>query len=260
MPAAPWGPALPLPPPLSPPYPDVNRPNLWSEQNEILFEDNHLLVINKPAGILVQGDETGDEPLSKKAEEYLKFKYKKPGAAFVGVCHRIDRPVSGIVILAKTSKALSRLNEMFRDNQVKKTYWALTGKPPVPEQGTLVHWLVKDTIRNVTKAYSERHTQGQRSELSYELLGPAANRYLLQVNPVTGRPHQIRVQLSTGLGIPIVGDVKYGFLNPLPDVSIALHARQLEIQHPVTKEALKFVAPLPDAPHWDGARALKNEA
>jgi 23S rRNA pseudouridine1911/1915/1917 synthase len=256
VPAVLWGPALPLSPPLSPPHPDVNRPNLWSEQNEILFEDNHLLVINKPAGILVQGDETGDEPLSKKAEEYLKFKYKKPGAAFVGVCHRIDRPVSGIVILAKTSKALSRLNEMFRDNLVKKTYWALTGKPPVPEQGTLVHWLVKDTIRNVTKAYSERHTQGQRSELSYELLGPAANRYLLQVNPVTGRPHQIRVQLSTGLGLPIVGDVKYGFLNPLPDVSIALHARQLEIQHPVTKEALKFVAPLPDAPHWDGARAL----
>jgi 23S rRNA pseudouridine1911/1915/1917 synthase len=143
---------------------------------------------------------------------------------------------------------------MFRDNQVKKTYWALTGKLPVPEQGMLVHWLVKDTIRNVTKAYPERHTQGQRSELSYELLGPAANRYLLQVNPVTGRPHQIRVQLSTGLGTPIVGDVKYGFLNPLPDVSIALHARQLEIQHPVTKEALKFVAPLPDAPHWDAAR------
>jgi 23S rRNA pseudouridine1911/1915/1917 synthase len=249
-------PALPLPPPLSPPHPDVNRPNLWSEQNEILFEDNHLLVINKPAGILVQGDETGDEPLSKKAEEYLKFKYKKPGAAFVGVCHRIDRPVSGIVILAKTSKALSRLNEMFRDNHVKKTYWALTGKPPVPEQGTLVHWLVKDTIRNVTKAYAERHTQGQRSELSYELLGPAANRYLLQVNPVTGRPHQIRVQLSTGLGLPIVGDVKYGFLNPLPDVSIALHARQLEIQHPVTKEPLKLVAPLPDAPHWDAARGF----
>ena len=148
---------------------------------------------------------------------------------------------------------------MFRDNQVKKTYWALTGKPPVPEQGTLVHWLVKDTMRNVTKAYAERHTQGQRSELSYQLLGPAANRYLLQVNPVTGRPHQIRVQLSTGLGLPIVGDVKYGFLNPLPDVSIALHARQLEIQHPVTKEPLKLVAPLPDAPHWDAARAFYSE-
>ena len=223
-----------------------------------MFEDNHLLVINKPAGILVQGDETGDEPLSKKAAEYLKFKYKKPGEAFVGVCHRIDRPVSGIVILAKTSKALSRLNELFRDNQVKKTYWALTGKPPVPESGTLVHWLVKDPIRNVTKAYAERHTQGQRAELSYQVLGPAANRQLLQVNPVTGRPHQIRVQLATGLGTPIVGDVKYGFLNPLPDVSIALHARQLEIQHPVTKEQLRFVAPLPAAPHWDAARAFYN--
>lgn len=234
----------------------MNRPNLWAEGQEIIFEDNHLLVINKPAGILVQGDETGDEPLSRKAEEYLKFKYKKPGAAFVGVCHRIDRPVSGIVVLAKTSKALSRLNELFRDSQMKKTYWALTGKPPVPEQGKLVHWLVKDPMRNVTKAYPERHGQGQRSELSYELLGPAANRYLLQVNPVTGRPHQIRVQLATGLGTPIVGDVKYGFLNPLPDVSIALHARQLEIQHPVTKEALTLVAPLPDAPHWDAARAF----
>ena len=235
-------------------YRRVNRPNLWSEQKEILFEDNHLLVINKPAGLLVQADETGDEPLSKKAEEYLRFKYKKPGAAFVGVAHRIDRPVSGIVILAKTSKALSRLNEMFRDGNMRKTYWALTGKPPVPETGQLVHWLVKDPMRNVTKAYPERHTQGQRSELSYELLGPAANRYLLQVNPVTGRPHQIRVQLATGLGTPIVGDVKYGFLNPLPDVSIALHARQLELQHPVTKEALTFVAPLPEAPHWDAAR------
>jgi len=234
----------------------VNRPNLWSEQEEILFEDNHLLVINKPAGILVQGDETGDEPLSDKAAEYLKFKYKKPGEAFIGVCHRIDRPVSGVVILAKTSKALSRLNELFRDNKVKKTYWALTGKPPVPESGTLVHWLVKDPVRNVTKAYTERHTQGQRSELSYQLLGPAANRQLVQVNPVTGRPHQIRVQLATGLGTPIVGDVKYGFLNPLPDVSIALHARQLEIQHPVTKENLVFTAPLPSAPHWDAARAM----
>lgn len=234
----------------------MNRPNLWSEQEEILFEDNHLLVINKPAGILVQGDETGDEPLSDKAAEYLKFKYKKPGEAFIGVCHRIDRPVSGVVILAKTSKALSRLNELFRDNKVKKTYWALTGKPPVPESGLLVHWLVKDPIRNVTKAYTERHTQGQRSELSYQLLGPAGNRQLVQVNPVTGRPHQIRVQLATGLGTPIVGDVKYGFLNPLPDVSIALHARQLEIQHPVTKENLVFTAPLPAAPHWDAAREL----
>ena len=233
----------------------MNRPNLWSEGREILFEDNHLLVINKPAGLLVQGDATGDEPLSKKAAEYLRFKYKKPGEAFVGVCHRIDRPVSGIVILAKTSKALSRLNEMFRDDKMHKTYWALTGRPPVPESGKLVHWLVKDTIRNVTKAYPEKHTQGQRSELNYELLGMAGNRYLLQINPITGRPHQIRTQLATGLGTPIVGDVKYGFIAPLPDVSIALHARQLQLQHPVTKEQMTLVAPLPDAPHWDAARA-----
>ena len=234
----------------------MNRPNLWSEGREILFEDNHLLVINKPAGILVQGDATGDEPLSKKAAEYLRFKYKKPGEAFVGVCHRIDRPVSGIVVLAKTSKALSRLNELFRDNKMHKTYLALTGKPPVPEAGKLVHWLVKDGIRNVTKAYPALHTQGQKSELHYELLGAVGNRFLLKINPITGRPHQIRVQLATGLGTPIVGDVKYGFLNPLPDISIALHARQLELQHPVTKEALTLVAPLPDAPHWDATRAF----
>ena len=233
----------------------MNRPNLWSEQKEILFEDNHLLVINKPAGLLVQGDATGDEPLSAKAEEYLRFKYKKPGAAFVGVAHRIDRPVSGIVILAKTSKALSRLNEMFRDNKIHKTYWALTGKCPEPTSGHLTHWLVKDPIRNTTKAYSERHGQGLKSDLDYQVLGQAGNRWLLQVNPITGRPHQIRVQLSTGLGTPIVGDVKYGFLAPLPDVSIALHARQLELQHPVTKEEMVLVAPLPDMPHWEAAQA-----
>lgn len=233
----------------------MNRPNLWSEQREILFEDNHMLVINKPAGLLVQGDSTGDEPLSSKAAEYLKFKYKKPGAAFVGVVHRIDRPVSGIVILAKTSKALSRLNEMFRDNKVQKTYWALVGKSPEQASGQLVHWLVKDPIRNVTKAYAKLHPQGQRAELSYQLLGPAGNRHLMQVNPVTGRPHQIRVQLATGLGTPIVGDVKYGFLSPLPDVSIALHARRLELEHPVTKAPMRFEAPVPDIAHWQTVQA-----
>jgi 23S rRNA pseudouridine1911/1915/1917 synthase len=233
----------------------VNRPNLWSERKEILFEDNHLLVINKPAGLLVQGDSTGDEPLSAKAEEYLRFKYKKPGAAFIGVAHRIDRPVSGIVILAKTSKALSRLNEMFRDNKITKTYWALTGKCPDPNSGHLTHWLVKDPIRNTTKAYTERHGQGLKADLDYTVLGQAGNRYLVQVNPITGRPHQIRVQLATGLGTPIVGDVKYGFLAPLPDVSIALHARQLELQHPVTRENMTFVAPLPDITHWEAAQA-----
>jgi 23S rRNA pseudouridine1911/1915/1917 synthase len=233
----------------------VTRPNLWSEQKEILFEDNHLLIINKPAGLLVQGDATGDEPLSVKAAEYLRFKYKKPGAAFIGVAHRLDRPVSGVVALAKTSKALSRLNEMFRDNTVHKTYWALVGKRPESDSGNLVHWLVKDPIRNVTKAYTTAHPQGQRSELNYEVLGQAGSRYLIQVNPITGRPHQIRVQLATGLGTPIVGDVKYGFLAPLPDVSIALHARRLELAHPVSKELMTFEAPLPSIAHWEAARA-----
>ncbi|HEX8348600.1 MAG TPA: RluA family pseudouridine synthase [Hymenobacter sp.] len=232
----------------------MNRPNLWSEQNEILFEDNHLLILNKPAGMLVQGDATGDEPLSAKAAEYLRFKYKKPGAAFIGVAHRLDRPVSGVVAMAKTSKALSRLNEMFRDNTVHKTYWALVGKLPEAEKGHLVHWLVKDPIRNVTKAYPTAHSQGLKAELDYEVLGQAGNRYLIQVNPITGRPHQIRVQLATGLGTPIVGDVKYGFLAPLPDVSIALHARRLELSHPVTKEPMKFEAPVPDMAHWEAAK------
>ncbi|GAA4000141.1 pseudouridine synthase [Hymenobacter fastidiosus] len=234
----------------------MNRPNIWSEQKEILFEDNHLLILNKPAGMLVQGDNTGDEPISVKAAEYLRFKYKKPGAAFVGVAHRLDRPVSGVVALAKTSKALSRLNEMFRDNKVTKTYWALVGKCPNPTSGHLTHWLVKDPIRNVTKAYTERHGQGLKADLDYQVLGQAGNRFLLQVNPITGRPHQIRVQLATGLGTPIVGDVKYGFLSPLPDVSIALHARQLEFEHPVTKEAMCFRAPVPEIAHWDAAQAF----
>ncbi|UOR05622.1 RluA family pseudouridine synthase [Hymenobacter aerilatus] len=233
----------------------MNRPNIWAEGREILFEDNHLLIINKPAGLLVQGDATGDEPLSAKAEEYLRFKYKKPGAAFIGVAHRLDRPVSGVVALAKTSKALSRLNEMFRDNKVHKTYWALIGKAPEELAGHLTHWLVKDPIRNVTKAYPKLHPQGQKSELDYQVLGQAGTRWLVQVNPITGRPHQIRTQLSTGLGTPIVGDVKYGFLAPLPDVSIALHARQLEFNHPVTKEAMCFRAPLPDVAHWEAAQA-----
>ncbi|GAA4375754.1 RluA family pseudouridine synthase [Hymenobacter koreensis] len=234
----------------------MNRPAIWSEQKEILFEDNHLLVLNKTAGTLVQGDETGDEPLSAKAAEYLRLKYKKPGNAFIGVCHRIDRPVTGIVVLAKTSKALSRLNEMFRDNQMHKTYWALVGKAPEPSEGTLVHWLLKDPMRNVTKAYAQKHVQGQRAELHYKTLAQAGHRYLLEINPITGRPHQIRVQLSTGLGTPITGDVKYGAMAPLPDISIALHARRLQFKHPVTQQEMTIEAPLPDADVWNPVREL----
>ncbi|RAK67096.1 RluA family pseudouridine synthase [Hymenobacter edaphi] len=233
----------------------MNRPAIWSEQKEILFEDNHLLIVNKTAGTLVQADETRDEPLSVKAAEYLRLKYKKPGNAFIGVCHRIDRPVSGIVVLAKTSKALSRLNEMFRDNHMHKTYWALVGKAPQTMEGTLVHWLVKDPMRNVTKAYPQKHQQGQRAELNYKVLGQVGHRYLLEVNPITGRPHQIRVQLSTGLGTPITGDVKYGAMAPLPDLSIALHARRLQFKHPVTQQEMDIVAPLPDAEVWDPIRS-----
>ncbi|UYZ59155.1 RluA family pseudouridine synthase [Hymenobacter latericus] len=235
----------------------MNRPAIWSEQKEILFEDNHLLVLNKTAGTLVQGDETGDEPLSSKAAEYLRLKYKKPGNAFVGVCHRLDRPVTGVVVLAKTSKALSRLNEMFRDNHMHKTYWALVGKAPQQSEGTLVHWLVKDPMRNVTKAYPQKHQQGQRAELHYKVLAQVGHRYLIEVNPITGRPHQIRVQLATGLGTPITGDVKYGAMAPLPDLSIALHARRLRFKHPVTQQEMDVTAPLPDAEVWNPVRELE---
>jgi 23S rRNA pseudouridine1911/1915/1917 synthase len=215
----------------------------------IIYEDNHLLAINKPAGILVQGDETGDLPLSELAKVYLKEKYNKPGNVFAGVAHRLDRPVSGLVLLAKTSKALSRLNELFRSNKIKKTYLALTHKRPPQQTDQLLHWLLKDEARNITKAFTRENTSGQRSELSYTLLAQEKDQYLLQVNPVTGRPHQIRVQLASQ-GCPITGDLKYGALQPLPDKSICLHAYQLQFEHPTQKTLISLKASLPATAWW----------
>jgi 23S rRNA pseudouridine1911/1915/1917 synthase len=216
---------------------------------EILFEDNHVLAVNKPAGLLVHGDETGDITLADLAKEYIKYKYNKPGNVFIGVVHRLDRPVSGVVLLAKTSKALIRLNELFRSKKTRKIYWAVVLNKPAQESGTLVHWLVKDASKNVTKAYAKENPAGARSELNYKLLGNQQGKYLLEVNPITGRPHQIRVQLAS-MRCPIVGDLKYGAAQPLPDKSIALHARQLHFEHPTLKTTITVSAPLPATPIW----------
>ena len=215
----------------------------------ILYEDNHLLAINKPAGILVQGDETGDKPLSELAKEYIKEKYNKPGNVFMGVVHRLDRPVSGVVLMAKTSKALSRMNELFRSKQTRKTYLALSFRRPPLEHDQLIHWLVKDESRNITKAFARENKSGQRSELSYTFLGTQEDYHLLQVEPITGRPHQIRVQLASQ-GCPILGDLKYGATTPLPDKSIALHAFRLQFEHPVQKTPIQITAPLPNKAPW----------
>jgi 23S rRNA pseudouridine1911/1915/1917 synthase len=216
----------------------------------VLYEDNHLLVVNKASGILVQGDSTGDIPLAERCKEYIKAKYKKPGAVFLGVVHRLDRPVSGLVVLARTSKALERMNALFREKKTVKTYWAIVKNKPKKPAGTLVHWLVKDSVRNKTTAYEKEQPDSQRSELSYKVLGEASGHWLLEVNPITGRPHQIRVQLAS-MNCPIRGDVKYGFEKPNVDGrSICLHAKNLQFVHPVKKEQMKLTAPLPNDPFW----------
>jgi 23S rRNA pseudouridine1911/1915/1917 synthase len=216
---------------------------------DILFEDNHLLVVNKPAGMLVQGDATGDIPLIELAKLYIKSKYEKPGDVFLGLVHRIDRPVSGIVLLARTSKALERMTKAFRERKVEKIYWAIVKGVPHPQEDKLIHWLKKDQQKNITKAYLSEQDSSQYAELSYHVMRNFDKNSLLEVKPITGRPHQIRVQLSS-IGCPIVGDLKYGFATPNKDASICLHARKLSFEHPVKKESISIVAPLPDLETW----------
>lgn len=215
----------------------------------VLFEDNHLLVVNKPAGLLVQGDQTGDTPLVELGKSYLKGKYNKPGAVFLGVVHRLDRPVSGVVVLARTSKSLSRMNKLFSERETEKTYVAIVAERPRLAEGRLVHWLRKDEARNRTTAYATDTPGAMRAELTYRVLEKLGKHWLIQVNPLTGRPHQIRVQLAV-TGCPIVGDIKYGGF-PTSDYSgIYLHARKLEFEHPVKKEMVSFMAPFPHAGLW----------
>lgn len=223
----------------------------------MIYEDNHLLVVNKSSGILVQGDATGDKPLVELCKEYIKEKFNKPGAVFLGVVHRLDRPVSGLVVLARTSKALERMNELFRERETTKTYWAAVKNKPRQPDGTLIHWLIKDEKKNKTTSYSRETPGTLRSELSYKIIGQAGNFWLLEVKPITGRPHQIRVQLAS-MGCPIVGDVKYGYEDALSDGSIGLHARRLEFVHPVKKEKVSFEAPLPGKGFWNNFQNLQK--
>ena len=217
---------------------------------EVLYEDNHIIAINKKPSDIVQGDKTGDTPLSEFVKKYIKEKYNKPGEVFVGTVHRIDRPVSGIVLFAKTSKALARLNQLFQTKEIKKTYWAVVKNKPAKNEGKLVHYLRKNEAKNISKAFEKETPGALRSELDYQLIATSDNYYLLEINPHTGRHHQIRVQLSA-MGCPIKGDVKYGFNRGNKDASIHLHARKIEFLHPVKKEKVIIVAPPPNEALWN---------
>ena len=217
----------------------------------VVYEDNHIIVVNKTASEIVQADKTGDTPLSETVKQYLKEKYQKPGNVFLGVTHRLDRPVSGLVVFAKTSKALTRLNEMFRAGEVKKTYWAVVKNAPKESEGELVHFLVRNEKQNKSYAYDKEVPNSKKAVLDYRLIGRSENYYLLEVDLKTGRHHQIRCQLAK-MGCPIKGDLKYGSPRSNPDGSICLHARRVRFVHPVSKELIELKAPLPEGNLWKG--------
>ncbi len=219
-----------------------------SEQVDVIYEDNHIIAVNKQPSQIVQGDKTGDTPLSEFVKGYIKEKFLKPGDVYLGTIHRLDRPVSGVVLFARTSKALSRMNELFRDRNVQKTYWAVVKKnDQIPQEGHLVHYLKKNEQTNTSRAYDKEVPGSSRSELYYKIIAASTNYILLEINPVTGRHHQIRVQLSA-IGCPIKGDVKYGFRRGNEDASIHLHARKISFEHPVKKETIviEAIPPLND--------------
>ena len=215
---------------------------------DVIFEDNHLIAVNKKSGEIVQGDKTGDEPLSERVKKYLKIKYNKPGNVFLGTIHRIDRPTSGIVIFAKTSKALSRMNEKFRQNKISKTYWAIV-KNRLPKKNDLLeHYLLKNQKKN--KSFLSTEEKGKFSILEYNFLNNLNNYFLYEIFPKTGRHHQIRVQLST-MGSPIKGDLKYGAKRSNPNGGINLHAKKIDFNHPVTKESVSIEANCPKEKIWN---------
>ena len=216
----------------------------------VIYEDNHIIVVNKESGEIVQGDKTGDAPLSDIVKAYIKEKYRKPGNVFLGVTHRLDRPVSGLVIFAKTSKALSRLNEMFRKGEIHKTYWAIVKNKPKERQGRLTHWIVRNEKQNKSYAYDNEVKDSKKAVLDYRLLASGDNYHILEIHLLTGRHHQIRCQLSA-MGCPIKGDLKYGAQRSNPDGSISLLSRYVEFVHPVSKEAITLDAPLPKDNLWE---------
>lgn len=217
----------------------------------VVYEDNHIIIVNKTASEIVQGDKTGDTPLSETVKQYLKEKYAKPGNVFIGVTHRLDRPVSGLVVFAKTSKALTRLNEMFRGGEVQKTYWAVVKNRPSQVEWELVHYLVRNEKLNKSYAYDTERPGSKKAVLHYRLIGRSQNYFLLEVDLKTGRHHQIRCQLAK-IGCPIKGDLKYGFPRSNPDGSICLHARRVCFVHPVSKQLIDVEAPLPSGNLWSG--------
>ncbi len=215
----------------------------------ILYSDNHLIIVNKLPSEIVQGDKTGDEPLSETIKAYIKEEYKKPGNVFTGVVHRIDRPTSGAVIFARTSKALTRMNELIKNRGIKKTYWAIVKNMPEEPQAELIHYLVRNNKKNKSFAYNKSVTNSKEAILNYKLIGSSNSFFLLEIELKTGRHHQIRAQLAA-IGCPIRGDLKYGFARSNKDGSISLHARSIEFIHPVKKLNIKVTAPTPTDPLW----------
>ncbi|WP_297702590.1 RluA family pseudouridine synthase [uncultured Eudoraea sp.] len=217
---------------------------------QVLYEDNHIIVVNKRPGDIVQGDKTGDVPLSEIVKQYVKKKYNKPGKVFLGVVHRIDRPTSGLVVFARTSKALTRLNELFSQKLAKKTYWAIVKNKPKREQGTLEHWMLRNTKQNKSYAHIKEVPNSKKAILDYQILKKLNNYYLLEIDLKTGRHHQIRAQLAA-IKCPIKGDLKYGFDRSNKNGSIHLHARSIEFLHPVGKKPISLMAPTIEDPIWD---------
>ena len=220
-----------------------------AENLQVIYEDNHIIVVNKRPGDIVQGDKTGDIPLSEIVKQYIKVKYNKPGNVFLGVVHRIDRPTSGLVIFARTSKALTRLNQMLKEHKIQKTYHAIIKKPLPQKSGTLVHYLKKNSRTNKSTAYEKPVAGAKQAVLHYKHLASSDKYHLLEINLETGRPHQIRVQLAK-TGSPIKGDLKYGFPRSNPNGGISLHARELKFIHPVKKEPVHLTAAYPEGDIW----------